>query len=83
MTGSTIDEKDMIGQQLFELGDLTRDLYDDVRSINNKAVDAFTWVQWDVSPPLSSAHLALCFASAAIPPRAPLDRRQHAPKTPS
>ena len=44
-----MEEKDILGRQLIELGDLTRDLTDEVVSIDAMSVNAFSWLQWEVS----------------------------------
>ncbi|KAK4686550.1 hypothetical protein P7C73_g3569, partial [Tremellales sp. Uapishka_1] len=46
-TGSNLEDKDMVAEQLDELGDLTRDLSDEIIRINSLTVSAFSWLQWE------------------------------------
>nr|XP_018266084.1 uncharacterized protein I303_00053 [Kwoniella dejecticola CBS 10117]OBR88242.1 hypothetical protein I303_00053 [Kwoniella dejecticola CBS 10117] len=46
-TGSTLDGKGFIAEQLRELGDMTRDLSDEIVHIDSKTVNAFSWLQWE------------------------------------
>ncbi|WWC67376.1 uncharacterized protein I206_101284 [Kwoniella pini CBS 10737] len=46
-TGSTLEGKGFIAEQLRELGDMTRDLSDEIVHIDSKTVNAFSWLQWE------------------------------------
>ncbi|WVR03043.1 hypothetical protein IAU60_000032 [Kwoniella sp. DSM 27419] len=46
-TGSTLEDKAMISSQLNELGDMTRDLSDEIVHIDSTTVNAFSWLQWE------------------------------------
>ncbi|KAK8844817.1 hypothetical protein IAR55_006667 [Kwoniella newhampshirensis] len=47
LTGSNLEDKAIVGQQLIELGDLTRDLSDEVVNIDSMSVNAFSWMQYE------------------------------------
>ncbi|WWD22629.1 hypothetical protein CI109_107122 [Kwoniella shandongensis] len=49
LTGSNLEDKAIVGQQLIELGDLTRDLSDEIVNIDSMSVNAFSWMQWEFS----------------------------------
>ncbi|RXK38396.1 hypothetical protein M231_04305 [Tremella mesenterica] len=44
---SNLDDKEILGRQLIELGDLSRDLTDEVVSIDAMSVNSFSWLQWE------------------------------------
>ncbi|WVF66775.1 hypothetical protein IAT40_001517 [Kwoniella sp. CBS 6097] len=46
-TGSSLDDKSIISSQLTELGDMTRDLSDEIVHIDSTTVNAFSWLQWE------------------------------------
>ncbi|WRT63146.1 uncharacterized protein IL334_000049 [Kwoniella shivajii] len=46
-TGSSLEGKGFIAEQLRELGDMTRDLSDEIVHIDSKTVNAFSWLQWE------------------------------------
>ncbi|WVQ94388.1 hypothetical protein IAU59_001467 [Kwoniella sp. CBS 9459] len=48
-TGSSLDDKSLISSQLTELGDMTRDLSDEIVHIDSTTVNAFSWLQWEFS----------------------------------
>ncbi|OCF34558.1 hypothetical protein I316_03599 [Kwoniella heveanensis BCC8398] len=48
-TGSSLDDKSLISAQLTELGDMTRDLSDEIVHIDSTTVNAFSWLQWEFS----------------------------------
>ncbi|WVQ82840.1 hypothetical protein IAT38_004973 [Cryptococcus sp. DSM 104549] len=49
MTGSNLEDKEYFGKQLVELGNLARDLTDEVVHIDSVSVNAFSWLQWEFS----------------------------------
>ncbi|WVW81195.1 hypothetical protein I302_103186 [Kwoniella bestiolae CBS 10118] len=46
-TGSTLEGKGIFAEQIKELGDMTRDLSDEIVHIDSKTVNAFSWLQWE------------------------------------
>ncbi|OCF60224.1 hypothetical protein L486_02904 [Kwoniella mangroviensis CBS 10435] len=48
-TGSTLEGKGIFAEQIKDLGDMTRDLSDEIVHIDSKTVNAFSWLQWEVS----------------------------------
>ena len=50
--GSSLDEKEFLGKGLVDLGNNAKDLSDELVELNAMAVNAFTWLQWEVSFPM-------------------------------
>ncbi|WWC97640.1 hypothetical protein V866_004524 [Kwoniella sp. B9012] len=46
-TGSTLEGKGIFAEQIKDLGDMTRDLSDEIVHIDSKTVNAFSWLQWE------------------------------------
>ncbi|ORX35154.1 hypothetical protein BD324DRAFT_652866 [Kockovaella imperatae] len=45
--GSNLEDREMLGQGLVELGNNAKDLSDELVEINAMAINAFTWLQWE------------------------------------
>lgn len=54
-TGSTLDQREMVGLELIELADLASELTDEIVAINAMSVTTFSWLFWEVSERLHSS----------------------------
>lgn len=48
-TGSTLDQREMVGLELIELANLASELTDEIVAINAMSVTTFSWLFWEVS----------------------------------
>jgi len=46
---SGLDNREVLGKDLKELGDMTRDVKDSMTSLNSKGINAFSWTLHSVS----------------------------------
>ncbi|WWC90279.1 uncharacterized protein L201_005212 [Kwoniella dendrophila CBS 6074] len=72
-TGSTLEGKGYIAEQIRELGDMTRDLSDEIVHIDSKTVNAFSWLQWEFRDLVN----LLSLPPATRPSSAILSRKLH------
>lgn len=55
-TGSNLDERFFIGQELVELADTASSMADEIVKINAMSVSIFSWLFWEVSCPSGVKH---------------------------
>lgn len=56
-TGSTLDERFFIGQELVELADTASLVADEIVRINAMSVSIFSWLFWEVRKHTLSLHI--------------------------